>query len=488
MESFRHITRHIEAMPDGAHIGALFDFDGTIIDGYSAFIFLREQLRKGWMKPRHVVDIAAAMANYSTGSLSFAELMTAGADMLSGRSEGQYRRFSQRVFEQHINAMIYPEALALIAAHRAKGHTIAIISSATDYQVGPAAKALGIDHVYTSHYAVEQDKLTGQMAGEPCWGEGKVAAAKALSQACKLDLDQSCFYSDSEDDLAALECVGLPRIVNASTKLTDIAIARGWPMQQFAKRGKPSLLETLSSVGVYAGLIGAYFGGRGVLKLHGNKDEARRFMVSMFTDIAFGLVGLKLNIRNIENYYESQPAVVIFNHQSQADGLIMMKLMRDNFAAIGKKELGRFKLFYDAYNFAGIIPIDRANSKDAIEAMTPLVDAITKEGRNVAIAPEGTRSPTKMPLPFKKGAFHVAMQAGAPIIPVVIHNAIDIQPKGQFAYRSGAVDIDILPPVDTTTWTKDSLDQHITDVRNMFLTTLGFDAEASARDSNTDQT
>ncbi len=239
----------------------------------------------------------------------------------------------------------------------------------------------------------------------------------------------------------------------------------------------PGWKENLRTVGVYGSLLGSYFTGLGISKLNGSPDEGRRFMLTLFSELSFALVGLRIKVRNQHNLWRAQPAVVIFNHQSQADGLIMIKLLRENFAGVGKKEIGRFALLAKAYEFAGIIPIDRANSASAIEAMRPLVDALSVEGRNVVIAPEGTRSETSKPLPFKKGAFHVAMQAGVPILPVVLHGAMEIQPRGQFAYCPGEVEVEVLAPVETTGWRAEDLDAHIAEVRNLYLTALGYEKE-----------
>ena len=122
---------------------------------------------------------------------------------------------------------------------------------------------------------------------------------------------------------------------------------------------------------------------------------------------------------------------------------------------------------------AGSVFIDRKNSASAIKAMQPVVDALAVEGRSVMIAPEGTRSNSPKLLPFKKGPFHIAMQAGVPIIPIVIHNAMDAQPKGDMYYYPATVDIDVLEPVDTSTWTSKNLDENIKQVRNSFLEALG---------------
>ena len=117
--------------------------------------------------------------------------------------------------------------------------------------------------------------------------------------------------------------------------------------------------------------------------------------------------------------------------------------------------------------------IDRADGKSAINAITPLVDAMRKEGKSVVLAPEGTRSATDKLAPFKKGAFHLAMQAGVPMVPIVIHNSTDVAPKGDFVFRPATVEVEVLPPVDTSSWSVATIDQHVQEVRNMFAHALG---------------
>jgi putative phosphoserine phosphatase/1-acylglycerol-3-phosphate O-acyltransferase len=116
--------------------------------------------------------------------------------------------------------------------------------------------------------------------------------------------------------------------------------------------------------------------------------------------------------------------------------------------------------------------IDRENAASALEAMKPLVDVLQKEGRSVCVAPEGTRSTSTHLGRFKKGAFYLAMQAGVPIVPIVIHNAIDVAPRGQYVFRPATVKITVLPAVDTTHWSSETMNQHVDDVRDMFLEEL----------------
>ena len=88
------------------------------------------------------------------------------------------------------------------------------------------------------------------------------------------------------------------------------------------------------------------------------------------------------------------------------------------------------------------------------------------------MAPEGTRSATPRLGPFKKGAFHVAMQAGVPLVPVVIRNAGELMPSHGVLISSGTLDVTVLPPVPTEGWQPGDIDHEVHRVREMYLDTL----------------
>jgi putative phosphoserine phosphatase/1-acylglycerol-3-phosphate O-acyltransferase len=203
-------------------------------------------------------------------------------------------------------------------------------------------------------------------------------------------------------------------------------------------------------------------------------------MVALWADIASALVGLKLEVIGEEKLWANRPAVIITNHQSQADAIIMLKLLRGNFAAVGKKEITQIPLVSQAIQFAGVIPIDRQDHAKALESMQPLLHAIRVENRFAVVAVEGTRSVSTTPGPFKKGAFHIAMQAGVPVLPVVIHNGIDVQPRGDFIFRPATVTVEVLDPIDVTTWQAKDLDRHVAAVRTLYLRKLGLTENAAA--------
>ena len=237
MRPYTEITAEIDNAPAGPQIAALFDFDGTIIAGYSVFSFLREQVRRGDLAPSEIVATVDAVARFGLGKKDFATLMTLSAQSMKGLKEDDYLDVAQKIFERDLAKKIFPETRALIEAHMRKGHTVAIISSATPYQVTPCANYLGIDKVSCSTIEVKNGIFTGELGGPLCFGVGKVDAALAIAKEHDVDLADSYFYSDSTDDIELLEYVGKPRPLNPSTKLREIAGERGWPIAPSCQQG-----------------------------------------------------------------------------------------------------------------------------------------------------------------------------------------------------------------------------------------------------------
>ena len=471
--AYKDVVEEIERLPDGPEIGALFDFDGTIIAGYSAVAFFQEQLKRGHLSLRDFVELLSVMASFGVGILGFPALMLAASQFLRGVREDSYAAFGEDVFKSHIARQVYPETRALVETHLRKGHTVAIISSATPYQVAPAARDLDIEHVLCTRLQVEDGEFTGAVVRPICFGHGKVIAAESLARKYKIDLDKSFFYSDSTDDLALLERVGNPRPLNPSGRLRAIAEARGWPARRFASRGRPTATDWIRTAMVPASLVGSFFAGFPIWALTGSKRDAMNFSLSVFADTASALIGLNLEIKGEHHLWSHRPAVFIFNHQSNVDMVIIARLLRRDISGVGKKEIRDIPLIGRLLEMSGVVLIDRQDSEKAIATMKALVDTMIIERKSVCMSPEGTRSVTPKLAPFKKGAFHLAMQAGVPIVPIVIRNSSDIMPKGEMIYRPATVRVEVLPPVPTDSWSVETIDEHVEAVHDMYLAALG---------------
>jgi putative phosphoserine phosphatase/1-acylglycerol-3-phosphate O-acyltransferase len=115
--------------------------------------------------------------------------------------------------------------------------------------------------------------------------------------------------------------------------------------------------------------------------------------------------------------------------------------------------------------------IDRSDPAKAVEELNKLTERI-RSGTSIMIFPEGTRTATQALGPFKKGAFHMAMQAGVPVVPIVLRNTGELMWRRSKLVQSGTVEVAVLDPIPTDDWTVDNLNRHVDEVRNLFVATL----------------
>jgi putative phosphoserine phosphatase/1-acylglycerol-3-phosphate O-acyltransferase len=471
MTLYARLTEEIQAAPSGPKVGAFFDLDQTLLAGFSAGAFMRERLLSGRMSPREMLDATAGVLGFKLGRIGFSGFVASATAAYRGLSERTLEDIGEEVFEKHLATQIYPEARALVRAHQDRAHTIAVVSSATRYQVDPFARALGIEHVLCTELEVVDGVFTGQVVRPTCYGDGKARAASTFASRHDVSLHQSFFYTDSHEDLPLLEAVGRPRPLNPDRRLAQLARERRWPVRRFHSRGTPSLGDWVRTGLVYGSIGPATAAGATAGLVNGSWREAVNMTGSIWGDLATSFAGIDLRVEGEEHLWSHRPAVFIFNHQSALDAVLMIKMLRRDITGVGKKELKSNPIFGPMFSAAGVVFIDRGNSTRAIEGLEPAVRAL-REGRSLVIAPEGTRSLTPRPGPFKKGAFHMAMQAGVPIVPVVFRNVLDALPKDAVVVRPATIEAVVLPPIDTTTWTRERLDDEVRAVREAYLRVL----------------
>ena len=204
----------------------------------------------------------------------------------------------------------------------------------------------------------------------------------------------------------------------------------------------------------------------------GSRQRAINFSTGLWADMTCALIGLKVQLSGEEHLLQPRPAVFILNHQSNADGFLVAKLIRRDIAYLGKAELKKQPVRSRLMQLGGLILVDRNDAAAASNSMQALINAIRKKGQSAAIFPEGRRSHSTALGQFKKGAFLIALRARVPIIPIVIHNSIEAQPRGESIFHPAVVTIEVLPPVATDAWKVRSLDQHMAEITGQFQDAL----------------
>ena len=465
----KNISDDIADEEEGPHIAAYFDLDRTIINDFSAKKFIQSRLFSGKSTAKELLSQFATILFYAAGNRDFEILTKVSAAGIRGIKEKSFYKLGEDVYNEFLASTIYPEARELIKSHREKGHKVVIISAATRYQIKPIADELGIKDIYCTEMEVKKGKFTG-MISEMCWNEGKARAGRKFAKANKIDLSKSFFYTDSYDDYPLLELVGKPIATNPDNRLSQVAFENDWKILRFKETKKRQIVNGLrtglAAASIYPSAV------KGIVKgaLTMSRQEGANATISSIGDLGTKLAGLDINVKGKENLTNFRPAVFIFNHQSSADFFVLVKLLRKDIAGVAKKEL-EMTPFGPIFKALGAIFIDRSDRKKAIKAMQPAVEAL-KNGISIAIAPEGTRSGSKQLGKFKKGAFHLAIKAGVPIVPIVIKNAYMAMPKGSSIFNPTHIEVVVLDPIDTAEWKPKHIDTYVEEVRNLYVREL----------------
>ncbi len=185
-------------------------------------------------------------------------------------------------------------------------------------------------------------------------------------------------------------------------------------------------------------------------------------------DIYLRLAGARVKISGLENTDPKRTYVFIANHQSNLDPPILFRYLRHNCGAIAKQELEKIPFFKQGFSLAHIVPIDRRNREQAIES-TRRGAAELRNGSSLMAFPEGTRSVDGRLKDFKKGVFYMAVEAGVPIVPVVVNDTRLVMPKLGGVVIPGPVEVEVLPPVETSGYTAVTVQELIDHVRALML-------------------
>jgi 1-acyl-sn-glycerol-3-phosphate acyltransferase len=185
------------------------------------------------------------------------------------------------------------------------------------------------------------------------------------------------------------------------------------------------------------------------------------------------LSGVRIKVRGLELLDPKQPYVFVSNHRSYLDTAAIFVYTGRRIGVLAKKELLKVPVLGVGMGFVNVMAIDRTNRESAIRTTEAAAKRI-QSGVSFAVFVEGTRAKSGELLPFKKGAFYMARQAGVPVVPVAIKNSDVLMGKGTGEARAGTIEMVMLSPVETVgVSTDEDMNELIAGVRARIATELG---------------
>jgi 1-acyl-sn-glycerol-3-phosphate acyltransferase len=201
--------------------------------------------------------------------------------------------------------------------------------------------------------------------------------------------------------------------------------------------------------------------------------------VRLFVRLGLRLVGVRVEVSGLERLDPSRAYIFTPNHQSLIEVPLFVTYLGRNPAYLAKKEVFKYPLFGYGISLMGVVPVDRSNTKAAVESARAATENL-RRGKSYVVYPEGTRSRDGRVLPFKKGAFMMAVDAGVPVVPVTISGGTKIMPKGEVKVFPSTVRITVHEPISTEGYSKDNLTELMDRVRAKVLSILDEKSEAAS--------
>jgi 1-acyl-sn-glycerol-3-phosphate acyltransferase len=210
-------------------------------------------------------------------------------------------------------------------------------------------------------------------------------------------------------------------------------------------------------------LLGLWFGSIALLgpivitmaRLTGNQNWIYG-PVGFFIRFGLALVGVRVAVSGLEHLSPAETYLFTPNHQSLIDVPLLWTYLGRNVAYLAKKELLRNPVLRYGFPVIGVVPIDRSNTTAAVSGARQAAENL-RHGKSYVVFPEGTRSTGGRLLPFKKGAFIMAMDAGVSIVPVTVSGGAAVMPKGSIRVYPATIQITVHDPVSVRGYSRGNL-------------------------------
>ena len=233
----------------GARSAAFFDLDKTVIARSSTLAFSRPFYAGGVITRRAVLRSAYAHFLFLVGGADHDQMERMReylSRMVTGWDVQQVKDIVAETLTELIEPVVYREATALVAEHKAAGRDVVVVSSSGAEVVEPIGVLIGADTVVATRMVVEDGRYNGEIEFY-AYGENKALAVRELAEQRGYDLAECYAYSDSVTDVPMLAAVGHPTAVNPDRGLRREALVRGWPVVDFTE---PVTLRTRMAGGV----------------------------------------------------------------------------------------------------------------------------------------------------------------------------------------------------------------------------------------------
>jgi len=188
---------------------------------------------------------------------------------------------------------------------------------------------------------------------------------------------------------------------------------------------------------------------------------------------ARSILGIEARASGLERFDPRAPHIFMPNHQSFLDGPLVMLLVPGRARVILKKSVLRIPIVGQAMRFVGFVPVDRKGAEGGKKSIARAAMLMREKGYSFLIFPEGTRSLDGRLGPFRRGGFFLALESGAPIVPVTIRGTRKLMPKGQWFARRGKVEVVFHEAIPTIGITVDSMPELMEKVKRAILAADG---------------
>jgi 1-acyl-sn-glycerol-3-phosphate acyltransferase len=168
----------------------------------------------------------------------------------------------------------------------------------------------------------------------------------------------------------------------------------------------------------------------------------------LWSRTALRVCGVRVRVTGTEHLVPGRSYIYVSNHASMFDIPVVAAGIPDDIRIVYKRELEKVPLFGWGLRWSNYIGIDRGRSAEARRSLDEAVEKI-RGGASVLLFGEGTRTEDGKLQPFKRGAFHLAVRSGVPVVPLTINGSYTIVPKHSLRIRPGTVDLVLSPPMPT---------------------------------------